>query len=136
LGACLLLDSMKEYELIKSHRNSIYKTYVKNIIQNEKIKCVQAVDKNAKEVMWLFTIISRYKDIIQKKLREKNIETNQVHFRNDKYSIFKKFSKNKTFKNMDKLQDKYLVLPMHTKMTINDAKRVSFEINKIIKELN
>jgi len=127
---------MKEYELIKSHRNSIYKTYVKNIIQNEKIKCVQAVDKNAKEVMWLFTIISRYKDIIQKKLREKNIETNQVHFRNDKYSIFKKFSKNKTFKNMDKLQDKYLVLPMHTKMTINDAKRVSFEINKIIKELN
>ena len=136
MGACLLLDSMKEYELIKSHRNSIYKTYVKNIIQNEKIKCVQAVDKNAKEVMWLFTIISRYKDIIQKKLREKNIETNQVHFRNDKYSIFKKFSKNKTFKNMDKLQDKYLVLPMHTKMTINDAKRVSFEINKIIKELN
>tara|TARA_A100001015_G_C15007898_1_gene721634 strand:+ start:125 stop:1288 length:1164 start_codon:yes stop_codon:yes gene_type:complete len=136
LGACLLLDSMKEYKLIKSHRNSIYKTYIKNIIQNEKIKCVQAVDKNAKEVMWLFTIISCYKDIIQKKLRQKNIETNQVHFRNDKYSIFKKFSKNKTFVNMDKLQDKYLVLPMHTKMTINDAKRVSFEINKIIKELN
>ena len=49
LGACLLLDSMKEYKLIKSHRNSIYKTYIKNIIQNEKIKCVQAVDKNAKK---------------------------------------------------------------------------------------
>ena len=136
LGACLLLDSMKEYKFIKSHRNSIYKTYLKNIIQNKKIKCVQSLDKNAKEVMWLFTIISPFKDILQKKLREKNIETNQVHFRNDRYSIFKKFSKNKNFKNMDNIQDKYLVLPLHTKMTINDAKRVSYEINKIIKEVN
>ena len=136
LGACLLLDSMKEYKFIKSHRNSIYKTYLKNIIQNKKIKCVQSLDKNSKEVMWLFTIISPFKDILQKKLREKNIETNQVHFRNDRYSIFKKFSKNKNFKNMDNIQDKYLVLPLHTKMTINDAKRVSYEINKIIKEIN
>ena len=31
--------------------------------------------------------------MIQKKLRERKIETNQVHFRNDKYSIFKNFVK-------------------------------------------
>jgi len=85
--------------------------------------------------MWLFTIISKHKDLIQKKLRKKKIETNQVHFRNDMYSIFKKFTKNKSFKNMDKIQNEYLVLPMHTKMSINDAKIVSFEINKILKEI-
>jgi len=136
LGACLLLDSMKEYKSIKSHRNLIYKTYLKYIIQNKKIKCVQSIDKNAEEVMWLFTVITPYKDLLQKKLREKNIETNQVHFRNDRYSIFKKFSQNKKFKNMDIIQDKYLVLPMHTKMTISDAKRVSEEINKILKKIN
>ena len=34
---------------------------------------------------------------------------------------------------MDNIQDKYLVLPLHTKMTIIDAKRVSYEIDKIIK---
>jgi len=136
LGACLLLDSMREYKSIRSHRNSIYKTYLKYIIQNKKIKCVQSMDKNAEEVMWLFTIITPYKDLLQKKLREKNIETNQVHFRNDRYSIFKKFSQNRKFKNMDIIQDKYLVLPMHTKMTISDAKRVSQEINKILKKIN
>ena len=136
LGACLLLDSMKEYKKIKKHRNSIYKTYLKNIIQNNKIQCIQTLDKNADEVMWLFTIISPYKDILQKKLREKNIETNQVHFRNDRYSIFKKFVKNKSFKNMDLIQNKYLVLPMHTKMTIIDAKRVSLEINRILKNID
>jgi dTDP-4-amino-4,6-dideoxygalactose transaminase len=37
---------------------------------------------------------------------------------------------------MDIIQDKYLVLPMHTKMTISDAKRVSQEINKILKKIN
>ena len=136
LGACLLLDSMREYKSIRTHRNSIYKTYLKYIIQNKKIKCVQSIDKNAEEVMWLFTVITPYKDLLQKKLRERNIETNQVHFRNDRYSIFKKFSQNKTFINMDIIQDKYLVLPMHTKMTISDAKRVSQEINKILKKVN
>ena len=136
LGACILLDSMKEFNFIKYHRNLIYKTYLKNIVQNEKIKCIQSNDKNADEVMWLFTIISKHKDLIQKKLREKKIETNQVHFRNDMYSIFKKFTKNKSFKNMDKIQNEYLVLPMHTKMSINDAKRVSFEINKIIENID
>ena len=130
LGACLLLDSMKK------HRNSIYKTYLKNIVQNNKIQCIQTLDKKADEVMWLFTIVSPYKDILQKKLREKNIETNQVHFRNDRYSIFKKFVKNKSFKNMDFIQNKYLVLPMHTKMTIIDAKRVSLEINRILKNID
>ena len=132
LGACLLLDSMKEYKKIKKHRNSIYKTYLKNIVQNNKIQCIQALDKKADEVMWLFTIVSPYKDILQKKLREKNIETNQVHFRNDRYSIFKKFVKNKKFQNMNSVEKKYLVLPIHTKMTIADAYYVANNINKIL----
>ena len=127
---------MKEYKKIKKHRDLIYKTYLKNIVQNDKIQCIQALDKKADEVMWLFTIISQHKDLLQKKLREKNIETNQVHFRNDRYSIFKKFVKNKSFKNMDLLQNKYLVLPMHTKMTSMDAKKISLEINRILNNID
>jgi len=133
LGACLLLDSIKEFNFIKRHRNLIYKIYSKNIIQNKNIRCITSADKNSDEVMWLFTIVSPYKDILQKILRKKNIETNQVHFRNDRYSIFKNFIKNKKFKNMDSLEKDYLVLPMHTKMTTNDAKRVVFEINNFFK---
>ena len=51
----------------------------------------------------------------------KNIETNQVHFRNDKYSIFKKFTKNQNYKNMDKIEDQYLVLQIHTNVSKKDA---------------
>ena len=134
IGASLLLESIKEFKKIKAHRNLIYKTYIKFIKQNKNLRCLISNDKKADPVMWLFTIISPFKDLIQKKLRNKNIETNQVHFRNDMYSVFKKFTKNKKFKNMDDLQNDYLVLPVHTKMTINDAKRVSKEINNILKK--
>ena len=136
IGASLLIESIKEFNTIKTHRNLIYKTYIQNIHQNKNLRCLANRDKKSDPVMWLFTIISPFKDLIQKKLRIKNIETNQVHFRNDMYSIFKKFTKNKKFKNMDKLQDDYLVLPMHTKMTIGDAKRVSREINNILSKVN
>ena len=136
LGACLLLDSIKEFKSIKSHRNLIYKTYLNNINQNNKVSCVQSYDKKSDEVMWLFTILTPYKDLLQSKLRDKKIETNQVHFRNDIYGIFKKFAKNTQFKNMDSVEDKYLVLPMHTRMTIKDAKRVANEVNNILKNVS
>lgn len=135
IGASILLESMNEFSFIKSHRNKIYKTYVKNINQSKNLKCVVSINKKADEVMWLFTIISPHKDILQRELRKKYIETNQVHFRNDKYTIFKKFTKNKIYKEMDSIQDKYLVLPLHTKMNIFDAKRVANEINLILSKL-
>jgi len=136
IGACLLLESIKEFNQIKKHRNLIYKTYLENINQNKNLRCILTNDRYSDEVMWLFTIISPFKDLIQKNLRKKNIETNQVHFRNDRYSIFRKFIRYRKFKNMDKIQNQYLVLPMHTKMTINDAKNVSKEINNILEKIN
>ena len=80
-----------------------------------------------------YTQANKVKDYLQKKLREHFIETNQVHFRNDRYSIFKKFVKGKKFPNMDYLENKYLVLPVHHKVTVNDAKYISKLINKYAK---
>ena len=75
---------------------------------------------------------STKKNYLQKKLREKRIETNQVHFRNDKYSVFKKFTRNCKFPNMDFIENKYLVLPIHLKVKESDAKYICSLINKLI----
>ena len=132
IGAALLLESIKEFRKIKVHRKKIFEIYLKELSKNKNINIVN--DKNIKgHAHWLFTILLNKKDYLQKKLRQKGIETNQVHFRNDRYSIFKKFTKNKKFENMDAVEDKYLVLPIHTKMKINDAKYIADQINKIIK---
>jgi len=100
--------------------------------KNPNIICVHEESKIKKHAAWMFTILVEKKDFLQKKLRTKGIETNQVHFRNDKYTIFKKFVKNNKFPNMDYVEDKYLVLPIHTKMSLIDATRVAKEINRII----
>ena len=62
----------------------------------------------------------------------KRIETNQVHFRNDKYSIFKKFVKGKKYPNMDYAENKYLAIPVHHKVSFNKAKYIADLINKIV----
>ena len=132
IGASILLESIKEFKKITVHRKKIFNTYLKNLSKNKKIKIVNSKG-NFVHAHWIFTIILDRKDFLQKKLRSKSIETNQVHFRNDKYSIFSKFIKNRKFKNMDKVENKYLALPIHTKMTVADAFKISNLINRIIK---
>ena len=132
IGATLGYDSLLEFKKILNHRKKIYNIYLKELSKNPKIKCVHDYDKKKSHGAWLFTILLDKKDYLQKKLREHYIETNQVHFRNDKYSIFKKFVKNQKFKNMDYLENKYLVLPLHHKVSESNAKHICKLINKFI----
>ena len=132
LGAAILLDALKEFSKIRKHRKKIFDIYEKNLKKNKKIKIINASGKFTHS-NWLFTILVDEKDYLQKKLRQSNIETNQVHFRNDRYSIFKKFVSNKKFPNMDLVEKKYLVLPVHTKMRFSDANYVAQKVNFFLK---
>ena len=132
LGASIGYQGLIDFKKVLSHRVKIYKIYLKNLSKNSNITCVHDYDKDKKTAAWLFTILVKKKNYLQKKLREHQIETNQVHFRNDKYSIFKKFAKNKIFKNMDKIENQYLVLPVHTKVKIKDAQYICELINSLV----
>jgi len=130
LGASIGYQSLLDFKKIISHRLKIYNIYLKKLSRNPNVVCIHDFDKKKECAAWLFTILLKKKDYLQKKLREKNIETNQVHFRNDKYSIFKKFAIKQKFKNMDKIENKYLVLPIHTKVSERDANYICELINK------
>ena len=132
IGAALLLDAIGEFSEIKKKRNDIHQIYVDNLHNCKDLDLIKNTDKKAKPVIWLTTVMSKRKNYLQRKLRNDLIETNQVHFRNDKYSIFKKFCKKKRFPNMDNVEKKYLVIPTHTKMTKLDAVIVSKKIKKIL----
>ena len=133
IAATMGCDSLKEFNFINKHRRKIYFTYLKELSKNKKIKCIHDYNKKKEHGAWLFTICLENKDYVQKKLRENQIETNQVHFRNDRYSIFKKFVKGKKFPNMDYLENRYLVLPLHHKVSVKDAKYICKLINKYAK---
>jgi dTDP-4-amino-4,6-dideoxygalactose transaminase len=132
IGASIGIESLKNFKKVINHRRKIYEIYLNELSKNNNIICVNDEDKRKKHAAWLFTILLEKKDFLQRKLREKGIETNQVHFRNDKYSVFKKFVNNSKFPNMDYIENKYLVLPIHLKVKISDAKYICQLINKYI----
>ena len=132
LGASVGLEGLKDFKKVIKHRQNIFNIYLEKLIKNKDIKCVHKDDGKRSHAAWLFTIISEKKDLIQKKLREKRIESNQVHFRNDKYSIFKNFAKGKKYPNMDYAEDKYLAIPVHHKVSTQKAKYIADLINKIV----
>ncbi len=130
ISATLGLDSLSEVDAIINYRRKLYYRYLENFSKFDQIKVIDDHDTNKFHAAWLITINIENKDYLQKKLNSKNIEANQVHFRNDKYSIFKKFAKNKKFKNMDYLENRYLVLPLHHKLKLSDIDYISDIVKK------
>ena len=124
IAAAMGIVSLDEFDNQSKLRKTLFKTYTEELDNCDRLRVVGSGFTDREHAAWLFTVIveDRYK--LQEKLRDNKIESNQVHFRNDRYSIFKEFTDGKKFPNMDKVEDNYLVLPLHTKMTVEDVKRV------------
>jgi len=124
IAAAMGIVSLDEFDEQSKLRKTLFKTYIKELANCKRLRVVGSGFTDREHAAWLLTIIveDRYK--LQEKLRDNNIESNQVHFRNDRYSIFKEFTDGKKFPNMDKIEDDYLVLPLHTKMSVADVKRI------------
>ena len=74
---------------------------------------------------WMITIDTRGKrDEVMNHLRTMGIESAQVHYRNDRYTVFGDVDRSR-FPNMNSLEDNYLVLPLHTKMNESDVSRAA-----------
>ena len=128
IAAAMGIASLSEFDEHSKHRKTLFKVYEEELNNCNRLKIIGSGFNDREHGAWLFTIVVEDRYSLQKKLRENGIESNQVHFRNDRYSIFKDFTDGKTFPNMDKIEEDYLVLPLHTKMTENDVKRVCFVI--------
>lgn len=78
---------------------------------------------------WIFGILVDDRDRIADQLERAGIETNMVHLRND---IFKPFGgKRWRLPMMNRLEPLYLYIPIHTNMTVKDAKYITTILNKI-----
>jgi len=118
------IASLNEFDENSKLRKMLFRAYEEELCDCKRLKIVGSGFKDREHGAWLFTVLVDERFTLQKKLRDHGIESNQVHFRNDRYSIFKEFTDGKIFPNMDRAEDNYLVLPLHTKMTLADVKRV------------
>ncbi len=124
LAATMGISGLENFDEHLKYRRQLHAHYRKKLEKIPGIKIVN--DRNDKyfHAAWLNTIIVSGRKDLEKKLAENGIESNQVHYRNDRYSIFSEY-KNKNLVNMNSVENKYLVLPMHAKITISDIDKIA-----------
>ncbi len=128
-AACLGLSALNHLPILIKKRRDLLKTYVENIKHDDVEVLQKDNDPDYYVCPWLCTlIVKKNRFALMKKLRKFSVESAQVHYRNDRYSIFG--GRVKDLPNMDLLEDKYLVLPLHHKVEISDCLKICRIINE------
>jgi dTDP-4-amino-4,6-dideoxygalactose transaminase len=122
IAAALGLAALEEWEGSWQHRRNLFAIYERGLSDVPGIRFVGGGQTDRVHAAWLCTIFAKERLQLQRKLREHRIESNQVHYRNDRYTLFRE--SRGSFPNMDAIEDDYLVLPLHTRMTAEDAEKV------------
>jgi dTDP-4-amino-4,6-dideoxygalactose transaminase len=132
ISAAIGLASLEEIKNVLSKRQMLYQIY------HEKLEefggcLMERPTKSTRFTPWLATLNTNGKRVgLMNHLRVKNIESAQVHYRNDRYSIFKDYVK-APYLNMDKIEEDYLVLPFHTQLSVTDVQTICEEVKTYLR---
>ncbi|MDR2717119.1 MAG: DegT/DnrJ/EryC1/StrS family aminotransferase [Treponema sp.] len=122
IAAALGLAGLEEFDNIIAYRRKLFSIYEKELQNIAGLTFIGGGFKDREHAAWLCTVVVERRVNLQKMLREHHIESNQVHYRNDRYSIFGRRRDN--LPNMDTVEDKYLILPLHTKVREEEVYRI------------
>jgi dTDP-4-amino-4,6-dideoxygalactose transaminase len=123
IAAAMGLAALDELEHTLSLRRNLFALYEKKLSNIPGINFIGGGYTDREHAAWMCTIQVENRKGLWAKLREHKIESAQVHYRNDRYSIFGG-CKQGLYPNMDVVEDKYLVLPLHTKVNSQDVERI------------
>ncbi len=127
LAAAMGLAGLEDLPAILQKRRAIFRRYVELLEGHPRVVVVGAsrfLEEPNDHAAWLVTVIvdsGLHK--LRAKLREAGIESNPVHYRNDRYSVFSGQAEGDV-PGMDEIDGRYLCLPIHMSMGIEDAERV------------
>jgi perosamine synthetase len=123
IAASMGLAGLLGFDETLAYRKKLLGRYCQGLRAIPGIEVVGAdSDESREHAAWTCTILAERRPDLQRKLREAEIESDPVHFRNDQYTIFKRFRRDAP--NMDRVEQRYLVLPLHTRMAEADVQRV------------
>jgi dTDP-4-amino-4,6-dideoxygalactose transaminase len=128
IAAAIGLAGLRDIDKVIEQRKKLFGRYTERL-NTEKLTIVGANTDLADTCPWLLTIfVTEGRINLMKKLREKGVESAQVHYRNDRYSIFG--GRRDELKNMDAVEDRYIVLPLHTRMDVHHVDTICDIINQ------
>ena len=132
ITAAIGLASLEELDEIFQKRRCLYQIY-QSCLEEFGDLLLEKSDSGSDFTPWLVTLNTKGKRLaLMNHLQEKNIESAQVHYRNDQYTIFQDYAQ-RSFPNMDKIEDHYLVLPLHTKLKPGHVERICDEVKKALR---
>jgi perosamine synthetase len=123
IDAVLGIEGLNYYKKILNCRRTLFSLY-KELLKNN--HDVTVVDGEI-NTYWSMTVLVNDRDSFAKKLFDREIETNVVHIRNDAYGIF---GGRANLPNLDSIEEKYISLPLHLHMNLDDVAYICDEINK------
>jgi perosamine synthetase len=127
IAAALGITALAEFDDTLEYRKMLFSEYEKQLAGLDGIKLIGTGLKDREHAAWLCTVLVERRTDLMKKLRAQKIESAQVHYRNDRYTVFG--GRRNDLPNMDLTEEKYLVLPLHLRMTLQDVET----IGKVIK---
>ena len=123
IGAAMGIAGLAHLPKVLSHRRELLRAYeegLKNVTGLYNVGSESQSDRV--HSAWVHTVLVDNRDGLQKKLSTNGIESAQVHYRNDMYSIFG--SRREYLVNMDAAESRYLVLPLHMKVNLEDVENI------------
>ncbi len=124
ISAALGLVALEDFDEKLEYRKKLFNIYEKELSDIDGLKFVGGGMDDRSHAAWLCTVIAENRQKLQIKLRDNKIESGQVHFRNDRYEIFKDHVKGCSFPNMDSVEENYLVLPIHNRVSEKDVYKI------------
>jgi len=122
IAAALGLAALDEIDATLALRRTLFGRYNDGLRDIPGVSFIGGDYTDREHAAWMCTVtVDRRRDL-QRKLLEHHIESNQVHYRNDRYSIFG--GRRSDLPHMDAVEDRYLVLPLHTHMSVEDVDRI------------
>jgi perosamine synthetase len=130
IAAAMGLAGLEEFDEMLVYRKMLFSTYVSRLNKIPEMSVLGGgeIDSHA---AWLLTVLVPDAMKLRDFLFELGIESGQVHFRNDRYSIFGE--RRTDLSNMDSIERSYLVLPLHSHLSLQDVNYVCDKVEEFFK---
>jgi len=122
IGAAMGLAALHEFDQTLAYRQTLYHAYKKGLAGNPDITLIGAESTDRTHAAWLCTALVDRRVDFMNKLRDHKIESGQVHYRNDRYSVLG--GRRTDLPHMDAIEEHYIVLPLHLHMTVKDVEYI------------
>ncbi len=135
ISAAIGLAGLEEWEATREYRAALFNRYMENwdtgsiAVGNWMPYDPENKPKASVNAAWLITIKVARREALEAKLKAHGIQCAQNHYRNDRYTLFGGPVKPGQYPGMDSVENDYLVLPLHTKMSFADVDYICEVIN-------